>query len=622
MTTALLILTVLAAWNGLPLAFYSDAPPVPRVQSAIAVWEEYQGALRDGDEEKARTCWTGAARRYPVFDFNLKFDHAVWSARNDSVRIVEATENDSYVALHVSSPHWKQTAWSGPPDRTYYVVQDSAAHLANPTEVLTDGWQQRTTEHFVLHYPKDGRLTDEQVNRLEESYRETSSGLGVSLDRRIDYYKCDSAKTVGALLGSGPAAGRAGIEDWIVAAMGWTSHHEVVHVLTGQLCRRQPPSPIMEGAACYFGGAGFIAREAQLAWAKTLVEHDEAMPLATLLDERGFWSAAQMNDPYAEAAAFNGFLIDRYGVEAYKALYRLHDESDSLPAALRKLSGRTLPQLEKEWEDWLADLDVPTIELPSLPGTEAQATEIFRMDDPPHDDNGDGHFVYPLAPAYQPGMFDLTRFRVLSDATRVCFELTYRDLVEWPETSAWGFGGTFTRIAIDGGGPGDDEFFTFRWGTNATLEGSWDYLIDVSDCGVVLVRDGRVAACLKRGAGPARLGDAAQNRICFSVPCDASESARREWRYAVAVGGCGDRGRHFRDLAGGFLAVAEEPSEHIGGGGSPDSSNTNVYDILLPADQEQAKILAGRPAIVPMVGPSRGGNSPGEERGDRSEKRR
>ncbi|MEZ4652357.1 MAG: hypothetical protein R3E12_01790 [Candidatus Eisenbacteria bacterium] len=51
-------------------------------------------------------------------------------------------------------------------------------------------------------------------------------------------------------------------------------------------------------------------------------------------------------------------------------------------------------------------------------------------------------------------------------------ELTYRDLVEPSESAGWGFEGTFTRIAIDRGGPGEEWPFRFDWSANATLAGT------------------------------------------------------------------------------------------------------------------------------------------------------
>ena len=211
-----------------------SAPSVDqRIESAVAVWHNYKSALREGNEEKARACWTETARQYPVFDWHVRFDLAVAAARNDSLEISDVMENDNYVKLHITSPHWKYTAWSGAPVRTYYVVHAPKALLAAPFEVLTDGWHERKTRHFVCHYPKGTQLTDDQAKKLDEFYSETSSRLGIGLDRRIDYFMCDSDTLVGDLLGSGPATGRAGIENCVVAAVDWTSFHEVVHVLIG-----------------------------------------------------------------------------------------------------------------------------------------------------------------------------------------------------------------------------------------------------------------------------------------------------------------------------------------------------------------------------------------------------
>lgn len=580
----------------------SDGTPFANehTRRAIAVWQEYRSALQDGDEQKARACWTEAAQRYHTFDFNWRFDQAVASARQDSLEIADAKDCGRYVVLHVTSPRWSASAWTRTAGRTWYVVSEPEALLANPIEVLTDGWQEEKTRHFVLHYAKKGQLTHQQAARLEQFYHEASSCLDVGLDRRIDYFMCDSAKTVGGLLASGPFAGLSNGEALIVAAMGWSSFHEVTHVLLDQICAKQPDSPIFEGAACWLGGTGLITLDAQLSWAKALVDTGEAMPLATLLDENGFWSAEDMNDSYSEAASFTGFLLDSYGMDVYKDLYRFRETPDTLETAIRKMSGLAIPQLEADWKEWLRLLDVPTIGL----GTSEHATEIFRMDDPANDDTGDGHFVYPLGPEYRPGIFDLTRFRVLSDKKRLYFELTYRDVVAPPDSVGWGFGGAFTRIAIDRGGPGEEWPFSFSWSSNATLDGRhFDTMIDIGDCGIEMVEGGRIAACLKRVPPGQRRGDAGQKRICFSIPCHEPEASRKHWRYTVIVGGCARcEEKHFSNWVGEFLPVKEHASDQTGGGGSADGSNPNIYDVLLPAGQDQAQILARRPVALPMVG--------------------
>ncbi len=386
----------------------TEASPNPRIQRAIVVWQEYLTALRDGDESKAKACWTEKTLQYPVTDWQMgDFDRAVAIAREDSLVVSDVKEGDGHVSLLITSPGRESTRWSGSPDRTYYVIEAPEPLLANPFEILTAGWRESRTAHVVCHYPTDSAPTDDQLRNLEEFHSRTAALLDIESDRPIEYFYCDSDTLVGALFGAGPATARGASSIRVVAAVRWTSFHEVVHILFGQICRKQPVSAIMEGAACYFGGATMITRDAQLAWVKTLVENDEAMPLSTLLDENGFWSAAEdMNDPYAEGAAFTGFLIEKYGIDAFKTLYRYRDGTGSLEAALESVCGKDVAQLEAEWKEWILQLDVPTINL----GGSESATEIFRMDDPSRDDNGDGDYVYPLGPEYQPGMFDLTGF--------------------------------------------------------------------------------------------------------------------------------------------------------------------------------------------------------------------
>ena len=44
----------------------------------------------------------------------------------------------------------------------------------------------------------------------------------------------------------------------------------------------------------------------------------------------------------------------------------------------------------------------------------AQAeVQVFEMTDPTGDDNGPGTYVYPTNDVFKPGVFDLTKFRVI-----------------------------------------------------------------------------------------------------------------------------------------------------------------------------------------------------------------
>jgi hypothetical protein len=585
-----------------------------RKQEALSVWQGYVRALRDGDREQAAGYWSDEAVRDSIFDWQLgAFERAGDAARIDSLGVTNVKEQPDGIRLVVRARGQEYT---------YYVVRKGARELlANPVEVLTAGWKEQETAHLVCRYRTGDAPTAEQIGELEQFCSELSSSLEIPLKRKIRYYKCGSTEQVGALFGRGPSSGLENEANCVAAAVAWTSFHEITHIILGQTCRKAPTSLLLEGAACYFGGTTMITRDALLCWAKTLLENGESSPIAAIANESTFWGAQSIVGSYAVGGAFAGFLIETYGVNKFKALYRYRDASEAVQAAIAGIYGKEITELEEEWGRWIRSRELPTVGL----GTSPTATEIFRMDDPAGDDDGNGHYEYPLAARYQPGMFDLTGFKASADRGRIYFELTYRDLVEWDREGPWGFDGTYTRVAIDTGGwksgggpdtlavvsaagiglPGDGGY-GFGWDAHATIAGHCDYLINVSDSGVAVWHKSRIASTLLRAPRGNRLADASANRIQWSIPCD--DTPQKSWRYAVAVGGCGPRMRSLGGAAGDFLVVGESPSDSTGGGGTAIGANPNFYDVLLPAGVDQRAILGdhdaakGRLVAVPMVG--------------------
>jgi hypothetical protein len=523
------------------------------------------------------------------------FEEAVDLVSNNYLVITDLKENEDHIQLLIASPR---------KEFTYHVIRERRRTLlANPIEVFTKDWQKKGTKSFVCHYTKGNEPTPLQIRRMDEFYKELSSYLDLSLEIRIDYYKCDSAKEVGKIFGMPPAVGRGSKLHYAIAAMSWRSFHEVVHVLLGQVSRKKPTSLILEGAACCFGGTSIATREAQLSWTKTLVENNEHLPISYISRGEGFWSAEDMNDPYAESGSFVKYLVGTYGISKFKELYRYRDatEDEDLEAEMERIYGRNIAQLEDEWREWILRLDLPGIEV----GGSDTAEEIFSMEDPAYDDNGDGDYTYPLGSRYRPGIFDLTGFRVLKEKGRIFFELRYRDLAEWDGSSEWGFGGTYTRIAIDRQGQGGSDFGR---DARATLSGNCDYVINISDCGILVWWHGRIVGLFKRNPYDKKLGDSKSKSIKFSIPASVMEEPQKSWRYTVAVGGCYKGGKRLFDGTGLLVEVGKSPSEETGGGGLDTDINPNIYDILLPPGKDQERLLGGydpktgRLVALPMVG--------------------
>src|SRR5690606_34879804 len=111
------------------------------------------------------------------------------------------------------------------------------------------------------------------------------------------------------------------------------------------------------------------------------------------------------------AQAFGvGFVI---GLAALALLMATHGQ----PGPLRRTSpGPRLPVVAE-----------PSGRVPVQAGTIPERT-VFRMKDPPGDDNGPGTYVYPTDETFVPGLFDLTDFAVRTAGDQVYFDLTFREV--------------------------------------------------------------------------------------------------------------------------------------------------------------------------------------------------
>ncbi|MEE2900739.1 MAG: hypothetical protein VYC39_00325 [Myxococcota bacterium] len=79
-------------------------------------------------------------------------------------------------------------------------------------------------------------------------------------------------------------------------------------------------------------------------WAKAMIEQKRAPNPADLLSPQGFWTQSAAR-AYTVAGSFLRFLIDTYGIEKFKALYR----SNSFETAYEKPA----KDLAKEWTDYI-----------------------------------------------------------------------------------------------------------------------------------------------------------------------------------------------------------------------------------------------------------------------------
>ncbi len=165
-----------------------------------------------------------------------------------------------------------------------------------------------------------------------------------------------------------------GVETWSYFT------HEGTHALAQDLIRPKeeeggPDGVLVEGLAVW-ASDGHYRREPLDEWAAVVAASDSYIPLAEL--RAGPFYDFQHETSYLEAGSFVKFLVERYGLDAFKELYGLatnnaaHDE-----ALVRRLYGKSYADLEAEWLAYLTGLS-PTPEQAEAWHLEVRAFDLMR----------------------------------------------------------------------------------------------------------------------------------------------------------------------------------------------------------------------------------------------------
>jgi hypothetical protein len=226
----------------------------------------------------------------------------------------------------------------------------------------------------VFHYVSGtaaARDIQELMALADEAMAYVSDRLGSEPDQaRLDVYLIDR------VLGHGGFAGDALIISYLdrfYAGGDWALvlRHEGTHILDRRFAQTRP-ALLAEGLAVHVAGGHFRA-EPLHERAAALLALDRYIPLAELADS---FYPSQHEIGYLEAGSFVGFLIDRFGWEAFKDLYGdiagdAGSPSAMIDMALQDHLGLTLAQAES---DWLAELQ-------SMPASSSQSTDLQQTID-------------------------------------------------------------------------------------------------------------------------------------------------------------------------------------------------------------------------------------------------
>jgi glycogen debranching enzyme len=249
----------------------------------------------------------------------------------------------------------------------------------------------------------------------------------------------------------------------------------------------------------------------------------------------------------------------------------------------------------------ISGLDIPALHGPSyamlnldqVKHDNPRAIILFDAADSVGDDKGiSGTYIYPTNANFKPGIFDLTHATIRYDSAYAYFTLQFRNLSNPGWHPEYGFQLTLAAIAIDFG----DDNGAMEVGNNSHYvldqHHAFQRLITVG--GGVRVTDAHQKILCQYLPQPTDvanpLGDTKQKSVEFSIPLKylvenplESENPGRwktpspQWKITILIGGQDDHGGAG---VGEFRSVEEHAGEW-NGGGKKNSSDSNIYDIVV-----------------------------------------
>jgi len=217
----------------------------------------------------------------------------------------------------------------------------------------------------------------------------------------------------------------------------------------------------------------------------------------------------------------------------------------------------------------------------------------FSIDDPVGDDYGWGGIVYPTAPVFKPGVFDITHVEMGKSKDQIVFKVKIRGDLE----NSWGSPTGLSVQTIDiyiNDGKGGPLYYKALPGRNADIPEGWNKAIWAEGwypSFVEPVIDEKGKLTLKDTKGIVQVTtEPTEKTIIISVPEKVLGTPNPDWKILIIL--CGQEG-YPRPGSWRVREVEEMASQWRFGGGDDYYGDPNIIDMIVPPGQRQEDILSG-----------------------------
>ena len=210
------------------------------------------------------------------------------------------------------------------------------------------------TEHFIYYFsPKFKEKMPLIMDEFEFSHYKNSTFLNIAPNGKYEVYVYPDSRSQKNLMGSRgtfiskPSTGQ--IHMVQSSPLNTLIQHELVHLMAGDfgipIIKISLRIAFLEGLA--EAGEGSYGGQMTLdEYTAALYQLKLAPPIKSIMSPLGFWSK-QSNIAYFLAGSFTKFLIDNYGIDKFKKVYKFKSLDDVYGKDLEALSSDWLKKIDK-----------------------------------------------------------------------------------------------------------------------------------------------------------------------------------------------------------------------------------------------------------------------------------
>ncbi len=230
-------------------------------------------------------------------------------------------------------------------------------------------WTVRKSPHYVFHYSKNS-LAEKDIKKIitvqEQSYKKILRTLKLKDKRKINYYLYSSRKNKQNLMGDDGHGNAIWLE--IKKRKVWVPKKFEVHSLYNNKIQCIGPHEDTHLLSLPLGVSIFLFSEGLAEfmderwygkdidiWAKKYLKENKLYPIEFLVENKN-WDKVNDMIAYPQVGSFVRFLINTYGIEKFKKVYRRTSRQKILKENIEIIEiiyPRPIEKLEKIWREYL-----------------------------------------------------------------------------------------------------------------------------------------------------------------------------------------------------------------------------------------------------------------------------